>query len=144
MFSGHIFSVKKCYILSPQASQDISDTGQKLSSRGNYKCKESLSFCLSVCPSIILTTVHSIDLTLGECVAEDPRKCSVECEVVWMSGSPEICKQQYCRPCNRPISNRLWDKLDHIGVRGERSGSCTVVQMFKLSPLSSQSFQLYL
>ena len=25
--------------------------------------------------------------------AEDPRKCSVECEVVWMSGSLESCKQ---------------------------------------------------
>ncbi len=49
----------------------------------NYKWKEFLS----VCPSIISTTVHLIDFTLDRCVAEDPRKCSVECEVVWMSGS---------------------------------------------------------
>ncbi len=46
-----------------------------------------LSVCLSVCPSSILTTVHPIDFTLGGCIAEDPRKCSVECEVVWMSGT---------------------------------------------------------
>ncbi len=44
---------------------------------------------LSVCSSIISTAVHLIDFTLGGCISEDPRKCSVDCEVVWMSGSPE-------------------------------------------------------
>ncbi len=34
--------------------------------------------CLSVCPSIISTTVHPIDFTLVGCVAEDPRKCNVK------------------------------------------------------------------
>ncbi len=36
---------------------------------------------VSVCSSIISTTVHPIDFTLGGCTAEDPRKCSVEREV---------------------------------------------------------------
>ncbi len=67
----------------------------------NYKWKESLS----VCPSIISTTVHPIDFILGGCIAEDPRKCSVKCEVVWMSGSRESCKQQYRRPSIRPVLN---------------------------------------
>ncbi len=48
----------------------------------NYKWKESLS----VCPGVISTTVPLIDFTLGGCI-EDQRKCSVECEVVWMSDS---------------------------------------------------------
>ncbi len=26
-----------------------------------------------------------------KCIAEDPWNCSVECEVVWMSGSRESC-----------------------------------------------------
>ncbi|KAI9528092.1 hypothetical protein NQZ68_023072, partial [Dissostichus eleginoides] len=34
-------------------------------------------------------TFHPIALTLGGCIAEEPRKCSVECEVVRMSGSRE-------------------------------------------------------
>ncbi len=53
---------------------------------------------VSVCPLIVSTTVHPIDFTLGGCLAEDSRKCSVEsqeCEVVWMSGSRESCKQQH-------------------------------------------------
>ncbi len=53
-----------------------------------------LSVCLSVCLSIISTTVHPINLTLGRCIAEDPMKCSVECEVIWM------------RPSNLPVPNR--------------------------------------
>ncbi len=34
---------------------------------------EGVCVCLSVCPSIISTTVHPIDVTLGRCIAEDPR-----------------------------------------------------------------------
>ncbi len=60
---------------------------------------------VSVCPSIISTAVHPINFTLGWCIAEDPRKSSVECQVVWMSGSPESCTQQYRRPRNQPIPN---------------------------------------
>ena len=52
------------------------------------------------------TTVHLIDFTLAGCTAEDPRKRSVECEVVWMSGSREKCKQRYQRPSNRPVQSR--------------------------------------
>ncbi len=58
----------------------------------NYKWMGSLP----VCPSIISTTVHSIDFTLGGCIADDRRKCSVESEVVWMSLYVcSHCKQQY-------------------------------------------------
>ncbi len=64
------------------------------------------SLCLSVCPSNISTTVHPIDLTLGGCIAENPKKCSVKCEVVRMSGSGESCKQQCRRPSNRLVPNR--------------------------------------
>ncbi len=35
-------------------------------------------FCfLSVCPLIISTNVYPIDFTLGGCIADDPRECSV-------------------------------------------------------------------
>lgn len=30
------------------------------------------------------TTIHPTDFTISGCIAEDPRKCSVEFEVVWM------------------------------------------------------------
>ncbi len=33
-------------------------------------------------------SVRPMDFTLGGCVAEEQRELSVECEVVWMSGSP--------------------------------------------------------
>ncbi len=66
----------------------------------NYKWKES------VCHSIISTTIHPIDFTLGRCIAEDPRKCSFKCEDVWVRGSWETCKQQYWRSSNRPVPNR--------------------------------------
>ncbi len=66
-----------------------------------YKWKKSLS----VCPSSISTTVHPIDFTLGGYIAEDSKKCSVECQVAWMSGSQEICNQQYQRTSNRPVPN---------------------------------------
>ncbi len=60
----------------------------------NYKWKKSLSVCLSVCLSIVMATIHPIDFTLGGCIAEDPRKRSVEYEFAWMCGSQENCKQQ--------------------------------------------------
>ncbi len=71
----------------------------------NYSWKGSLSVSLSVL-LIILTAVHPIDFTLGVCIAEDPKKRSVECEAVWMSSSQESCKQQYWRPSNQPVPNR--------------------------------------
>ncbi len=58
---------------------------------------------MSVCP---LTTVHLIDVARGGCIAEDPRTCSVECEIVWMSGSPESCKQQYRTTISQPVPNK--------------------------------------
>ena len=54
-----------------------------------------------VCVSFLLifsTTVHPINFTLGGCIAEDLRQCSSACEVVWMSGSPESCKQESRKP----------------------------------------------
>lgn len=42
----------------------------------------SLLTCVCVCPSHILTTVNRIHFTLGGCVADDPRECCAECEVV--------------------------------------------------------------
>lgn len=45
------------------------------------------SVCMDACLSIFSKTVHPIDVTLGRCVAEDPKKCSVEWEAVWMNGS---------------------------------------------------------
>ncbi len=47
-----------------------------------------------------------IDFILVGHIAEDPRKCGVECEVIWMSGSRESCKQQYWRTSNWPVLNR--------------------------------------
>ncbi len=65
------------------------------------------SLCLSVCLSFdFLTTIHPIGFIVGGCIARVPRKCSAECEVVWMSSSRESCKQQYKRPSNQPIPNR--------------------------------------
>lgn len=59
------------------------------------KWKVSLSF-------EFLSNLHLNDFTLAACVAEDMKKCCVECEVVWMSGFRESCKQQNLRPSNRP------------------------------------------
>ena len=54
----------------------------------------------------VLDNRSSDRLTLGSCTAEDPRKRSVECEVVWLSGSLESCKQRHRRQSNRPVPNR--------------------------------------
>lgn len=52
------------------------------------------------------TTVHPIDLTIGRCITEDPKEAQcVKCEVVWMSGFKESCKQWYPKS-NRPIPNQ--------------------------------------
>lgn len=48
----------------------------------NLTVKERIFVCLSACPLIFSTTAHPIDFMLGVCIAEGPRKCSVECEVV--------------------------------------------------------------
>ena len=68
-----------------------------------------------VCPSIFSTTVHPIDFTLVWCFAEDTMKCSVECEVVWMSGSREIYKKYL-------INNVANVDLPHLPV-GSTSGN---------------------
>ncbi len=47
------------------------------------------SLCLSICPSIISTTVHPTDFTLGGRISE---YCSTECEVVWMSISRKAAR----------------------------------------------------
>ncbi len=58
-------------------------------------------------PSFDYLDNHSSDrLHTCGCIAEDPRKCSVEWEVVWKSDSWESCKQQYWRPNSLPIPNR--------------------------------------
>lgn len=36
----------------------------------------------NACPSIFLATIHVNNFTLGRCIAEDTRKCCVECRVV--------------------------------------------------------------
>ncbi len=55
---------------------------------------------------VCLSIIKPIDFTLGGRIAEDLRKCSVECEAVWMSVSRECFKQLHRRPSNRPVSNR--------------------------------------
>lgn len=50
----------------------------------------------------ISTTIHPIKFILGGCIAEEPRKCSVECKILWMSSSLESCKKQHWRPSNWP------------------------------------------
>lgn len=46
----------------------------------------SVSVCLSVCNSILSTTAHPIDFTPCRFIAEDPRKCSVDSEVIRIIG----------------------------------------------------------
>ena len=64
----------------------------KITSRGYLTEMSRLSVC-------------KLDLTFGWCVSEDPVRCRVECEIVWMSGSPNQFKA-YQRPSYRPIPNR--------------------------------------
>lgn len=47
---------------------------------------------------------------LGGCIANDPRKYSIECEVVWMSGFSESGNQQNRRSSGRPVLN--WHVLN--------------------------------
>lgn len=45
-----------------------------------------------VCVHVIYvfsTTPHATDFTHGRCIAEDPRKCSVQCERFGVTGSQE-------------------------------------------------------
>lgn len=65
-----------------------------------------VSVCMYVFLSITSTTIHPIDFAFGGCIAEEPKKCSVGCEVVCMNGSRERCMQQYRRPSNRPAPSR--------------------------------------
>ncbi|KAF7648862.1 hypothetical protein LDENG_00150870, partial [Lucifuga dentata] len=63
--------------------------------RNNYKFRNLClcpSICLSVCGTNISRTWHYMKLKFGRFIAQDPRTCSVMCEVVWMSGSRiELC-----------------------------------------------------
>ena len=48
-----------------------------------------------------------MQLCHGGRFAQDPRKCSVEYEIVWLSSSRASCKQQYQqRPSNQPVLKR--------------------------------------
>lgn len=52
----------------------------------NYKWRNlRLNIHLSVCLLIFSTTIHLINFKLHRCIAEDPRKCNVACEVFWTS-----------------------------------------------------------
>lgn len=48
-------------------------------------------YCMYVCPSIFLTTVHPIDFILCGCIAEDTRKCGVvwSCLDEWFWRKPQ-------------------------------------------------------
>ncbi len=78
--------------------------------KADINIKNELSICKFHRAKTYLTKVEgvclSFDFTLEGCIVEDPRKCSGECEVVWMSGSQESCKQQYRRPSNQPVLNQ--------------------------------------
>ena len=50
---------------------------------------EGRSLRMSSFPEVFSTTIHLINFTLGGCIAEDPRKRSVQWEVVWISASQE-------------------------------------------------------
>ena len=49
--------------------------------------------CMYVCISINSKTGHGMKLKFGRRVAEDPRKCSAECEVDRTSGSGVLDKK---------------------------------------------------
>ena len=42
------------------------------------------------------------------------KKCSVKCEVVWMSGFRKSCKQHYCRPSNHPVTKGHCLRFKHM------------------------------
>lgn len=53
----------------------------------------------SLCHSVLRLSrplFNPIDFTLGWFIAENPKKGSVECKVIWMAGSRESCKQLAC------------------------------------------------
>lgn len=54
---------------------------------------------MEVCKTIFSTTIHPINFTHGRYNVEEPRKYSVECEVIWINGS-----QKSSRTCNRVTS----------------------------------------
>jgi len=77
------------------------------------------------------------DFILGGCIAEGQRKCGVEGEVAWMSGSRESCKQQqYWRPSNRPVSNR------HCTNNNNNNNNNNRVRMVKSYAISSHCFAI--
>lgn len=67
-------------------SHNVSCLGHHLSNKWRRLCVCSLHFS---------TTVYPIYLTLGGCIAEDPRNCSVECEDVWTSSSRETKEEKH-------------------------------------------------
>jgi len=64
---------------------------------------------MSICPQIFSTTAQPINFTLGRCMAEDPRKCSVDRS--WTG--ERFCKHKYQRQRNRPVPNR------HVSKRAQ-------------------------
>ena len=61
----------------------------------NKKKNLCLHMCVCVSPLLFKTAVHPFFFTLGKSIAVDPRKCSVECEVVWMSGFLTLPKRTF-------------------------------------------------
>lgn len=51
---------------------------------------------ISVCMTSFSTTAHPVNFKLCGCIAEHPRKCSVDCEVFWMNSSQDSFK--HCFP----------------------------------------------
>ncbi len=80
---------------------------------------QGISICLSVCLSFDYLNSRSSDrLQCGRCIAEDPRKCSVECEFVWHCNSFNL--NQNCQPHGRVVLEEMIEEkvsgIHHLGI----------------------------
>ncbi len=98
------------------------------------------NLCLSVCSSIISTTVHPIGSTLGVHIAEDPRKCSVKCEVFRMSGSLEKRETWPCRALQLTDEQLYWIRGQAINPL--RTGMCWTGTALVLLNVRTRNFLL--
>ena len=68
---------------------------------------------MRMCSSPPVPTVHSMDSTLGEGIAEDLRACCVECEFDWMSGFGEelyhTAPNRHCTSIRKSIQHNVCD-----------------------------------
>lgn len=90
----------------------------------NYKAMTVCLVCMYVCPSPFLTTVHSIDFTLGGCIAGDSRKCGVKFGCNWLFHFFNINKLYI----NKQSSSHSALQQQDIGNCMWWTQSCTVSQ----------------